>query len=71
VKIQTIAVSSAPADGQSASDAQVVRLKVSGPIDPDDAVLRRARELVLVTGSAAMIESFDWALRHSTVLTEE
>ena len=51
-------------------DAQVVMVEVTGPVDRDDAVVKRARELVLRTGSAAMIKSFDWALASEAVVTE-
>jgi hypothetical protein len=50
--------------------AEVVMLKVSGPVDPDNEVLQRARQLVLSTGSPEMIESFDWAVRQGAFLTE-
>jgi len=42
-------------ESESAEDqTKVMRLKVTGPIDPADAVLRRARELVQRTGSTSM-----------------
>lgn len=69
MKIQTITVSS-PGD-EKAHSSGVVRLKVSGPIDPNNAVMRRARELVLGTKSQAMIESFDWAVQQGTFLSKE
>ena len=46
-------------------------VEVSGPIDPNDDVIKRARELVLSTGSAAMIKSFDWALQSEALVTED
>jgi len=46
-------------------------VEVSGPTDPDDALIKRARELVLSTGSAAMIKSFDWALESEALVTED
>ncbi len=70
VKIQIIPISPPAADAAEA-DAEFAKLKVSGPIDPDDAVMRRAREFVQRTGSRAMIESFDWAVEHSNFITEE
>jgi hypothetical protein len=70
MKIQAIPISSS-ADEATKPDAEVVRLKVSGPVDADHEVMRRARELVLATGSKAMIESFDWAVQHGNFVTEE
>jgi hypothetical protein len=70
VKIQTIPISPA-AVGAAKVDSEAVRLKVSGPVDPNDAVMRHARKLVLDTGSQTMIESFDWAVRHGNLVTEE
>lgn len=51
-------------------DAKIVMVEVSGPIDEDDAVIRRARELVKRTGSKAMLESFEWALKNEALVTE-
>jgi hypothetical protein len=70
MEIQAIRVLSENGD-LAKSDAEVVRLKVSGPVDPQNAVMVRARELVLGTGSQAMIESFDWAMQHGNVFTDE
>jgi hypothetical protein len=70
MKIQSIPVSP-HTEGTAKPDAEVVRLKVSGPVDPNDAIMRRARELVLGTGSEAMIESFDWAMQHGNFVSEE
>lgn len=59
-------------DADEASDeTEVIMLQVSGPVDPKDAVLMRARELVLGTGSRAMIESFDWAVRNGSFTTDK
>lgn len=69
MKFQTIPVSM-PGEEATKADAEVVMLKVSGPVDPDDAVIRRARELVLGTGSQEMIESFDWAMKQGAFVTE-
>ena len=69
MKIQAIPISS-PTEEENESGAEVVMLKVSGPVDPNDAVMLRARELVLGTGSRAMIESFDWALKRGAFVTE-
>jgi hypothetical protein len=57
-------------DEDKPADAEVVMLKVSGPVDPDDEVLRRARQLVLGTGSQEMIESFDRALKQGSFVSE-
>jgi hypothetical protein len=69
MKFQAIPVS-APGDEMNKPDAEVVMLKVSGPVDPEDEVLLRARQLVLGTGSAEMIESFDWAVKQGAFVTE-
>jgi hypothetical protein len=69
MRFQAIPVS-APGDEANQPDAEVVMLKVSGPIDLDDEVLRRARELVLGTGSQEMIESFERALKQGAFVTE-
>jgi len=70
MKFQAIPIHSpGAADGQP--DAEVVRLNVSGPIDANHDVMRRARELVVETGSKDMIESFDWAVQHGNFVTEE
>lgn len=52
-------------------DAKVVVLEVSGPMDPQNAVVLRARELVRATGSAAMLESFDWAMGNEALSTRK
>ena len=70
MKIQAVPIS-LPSHEETKLGAEVFQLKVSGPVDPDDAVMRRARELVLGTGSIAMIDSFDWAVRHGSFVTEE
>jgi hypothetical protein len=70
MKIQTVQISP-PTHERTEPGAEVFQLKVSGPVDPDDAVMRRARELVLGTGSTAMIDSFDWAVRRGSFVTEE
>ena len=69
MKIQAIPIST-PTEEENGSGAEVVMLKVSGPVDPNDAVMLRARELVVGTGSRAMIESFDWALKRGAFVTE-
>lgn len=43
-------------------ETRVMRLRVTGPVDRDDAVVRKARELVAKTGSQSMADSFEWAL---------
>lgn len=70
MKFQTIPISP-PNEDATTLDAEVIRLKVSGPVDPANAVMIRARELVLGTGSPAMIESFDWALKRGSFVSEE
>jgi hypothetical protein len=68
MKIQTVPISPATSNG---NDTEVVMLKVSGPVDPDAAVMRRARQFVLDTGSKSMIDSFDWAVDRNAFVTEE
>jgi len=59
-------------ESESAEDqTKVMRLKVTGPIDPADAVLRRARELVQRTGSTSMAESFEWAISTGAFVSEK
>jgi hypothetical protein len=70
MKFQAIPISRPNSDATKL-DAEVFRLKVSGPVDPADAVMVRARQLVLGTGSRAMIESFDWAVKHGSFVSEE
>jgi hypothetical protein len=72
VKVETVTITPPDSDEPGAqADAQVVMVEVTGPVDRDDAVVKRARELVLRTGSAAMIKSFDWALESEAVVTED
>jgi hypothetical protein len=73
VKVETVTITPPEGDEPDAlpPDAQVVMVEVTGPVDRDDAVVKRARELVLRTGSAAMIKSFDWALASEAVVTED
>jgi hypothetical protein len=68
MKFQSIPLSASGND--EGVDAEVVMLKVSGPVDPDDEVLKRARQLVLGTGSQEMIESFDWAVKQGAFAAE-
>ena len=70
MKIQAIPMQPASSEGGTEPSAQVVMLKVSGPIDPKDAVLQRARELVVRTGSMSMVESFDWAVSTGVFVPE-
>jgi hypothetical protein len=49
----------------------VVRLRVTGPVDPAHHVLQRARQLVANTGSKSMAESFDWALKTGLLTSEK
>jgi hypothetical protein len=69
MKFESIPVSATGSD-EGNGDAEVVMLKVSGPVDPDDEVLQHARRLVLGTGSQEMIESFDWAVRQGSFAAE-
>lgn len=51
-----------PSDSASEHDSQVVMLEVSGGGDFYDPIVSKARELILKSGSQAMLESFDLAL---------
>lgn len=72
MKIQTIrtqaAAGAAPIRGETAG---VASLRVVGPLDQNNAVLRRARDLVKKTGSSAMMASFDWAVDRNALITEK
>jgi hypothetical protein len=46
-------------------------LKVSGPVDSQHSVVKRARELVQGTRSRAMIRSFDEAVKSGLLASEE
>ena len=70
MKFQAIPIYS-PGTAGGQLDVELVRLKVMGPVDANHEVMRRARELVLGTGSKAMIESSDWAVLHCNFVTEE
>lgn len=67
MKIQSIPIQTSD-EAVTDGDTGIVMLEVSGPVDPSDAVLRRARQMVAGTGSPSMIESFDWALKSGAVL---
>lgn len=69
MKIQTVRVPSL--DGPTETSSEVVMLKVSGPVDQTDAIVRRAREMVSKTGSKEMLESFDWALKSNAILSDK
>lgn len=69
MKFQAISVS--PRKQVAEDDTEVVMLKVSGPVDRENAVMRRARELVVRTGSQTMIDSFDWAIDRNAFVTED
>ena len=72
VKIETVTIPPPETDEPAKQpDAQVVMVEVSGPVDRDNAVLKRARELVLSTGSDAMLESFDWAVESEALVTKD
>jgi hypothetical protein len=60
MRIETVPVD--PDEVLTNERTQVVRLKVTGPMDPQNDIVRRARELVLRTGSDDMLKSFDRAL---------
>lgn len=74
MKIQAIAVLPEGAEAvapAAAGKTQVVMLKVSGPTDPNNAVVSRARELVRGAGSPTMVNSFEWALNNNALITEK
>ncbi len=69
MKIVTVPVQ---ADEQLTPDrTQVVRLKVTGPVDRDNHIVQRARELVARTGSLEMTASFESALERGDLLSSE
>lgn len=68
MNIQSVPVDDAD---EASGETEVIMLQVAGPVDPKDGVLMRARELVLGTGSQAMIESFDWAVRNGSFTTDK
>lgn len=70
MKIETIAIES-PGDAGQEQDDEVVMFIVSGPFNEKDEVLARSREMVVKTGSNAMIESFDWALESGALLAQK
>jgi hypothetical protein len=53
------------------ASSNVVMVKVSGPVDTSNTVLQRARSLVLESGSQAMIESFDWAVKSGAFVSAD
>jgi len=69
MKVKSVKV--AGFDKPAEAAPRIVRVEVSGPFDQNDAVLRRARELVRKTGSAKMLESFDWAIQNEVIATNK
>lgn len=69
MKIQTVPVHANEA--LTPGRTQVVRLKVTGPFDPQNDIVRRARELVARTGSAEMQASFERSLERGALRTAE
>lgn len=59
MKIQIVRMST----NESAASDPVVMVELSGSVDPEYDVLKRARQLVLENGTEAMVESFDAALK--------
>jgi len=59
---------SVPADSET--EPEFVMVELSGPFDPENAVLRRARQLVLESGSPEMLESFDAAVKSGAFLAK-
>ena len=68
MKIQSVPVRYTQPTAAAAAPGVVV-LEVSGRIDANNDVLRRARELIGRTGSKAMAESFDWAVEKQVLGT--
>jgi hypothetical protein len=62
MKIRAVQMASMETGILETETAQFVMLEVSGPFDPNHAVLARARELAAMTGSQSMIESFERSL---------
>ena len=57
--IQSIPVTTTATSESKAVPTGITMVEVLGPVDPANMVIVRARELVLKTGSRAMISSFD------------
>ena len=58
-------------DAEALRDPGVIMVETSGPIDPQDAVLVKARNLIRKTGSDALLKSFDWAVEHGAIISEK
>jgi len=61
MKVSTIPIPSS-VNGKS-EEIEVFVVEITGRPDPSSRIITRARELVTRTGSASMMDSFDWALR--------
>jgi hypothetical protein len=70
VKIQAVQV---PPPGGTSEILKhgVVMLKVSGPLDSSNEIMKRAREMVVRSGYEAMIQSFDRSLESAKFITEK
>jgi hypothetical protein len=70
MKIQAIQM---PPPGGTSEDPEhgIFMFKVSGPLDFSNGIIKRAREMVVRTGSEAMIQSFDRSLESAKFITEK
>ena len=74
MKIEAVQV---PPPGGTSKDLKldlkpgVFMLKVSGPLDSSNEIMKRAREMVVRAGSEAMIQSFDRSLESAKFITEK
>jgi hypothetical protein len=70
MKIQAVQV---PPPGGTSENLKywVFMLKVSGPLDSSNEIMKRAREMVVRSGYEAMIQSFDRSLESAKFITEK
>ena len=71
MKIQSISLGSEDGVDAQSPKTHVVMVKISGPIDLENPVLKRARQLVESTGSLEAINSFDFAIQSNALSTEK
>jgi hypothetical protein len=64
MKIQMVPMSTNKPVASTAA-AEFVMVEVSGPLDPQNAVLLSAQALIRSRGSKAMVESFEAAIKNS------
>jgi len=75
MKIQSLSLSENLDDRQRQQQperrAEVVMVRISGPINQSDPVLRRARQLVERSGSRDAVASFDAAIASEALIAQE